>query len=184
MGGWDVGLFRAINNWPDGQEVFWRFFSEATTRGPVRVVLILIVIGMLWRGPRSRWAILIAILAWPIANFLCDVLKYGFQSPRPFQVLPDVLMRAGKSDSFGTASAHSANMACIATILAGRLGRWGWVWITVALLTGISRIYVGVHFPSQVLLGWTVGLLVGLAFLAGAQRIPKLKIPVEVEDAS
>ncbi len=180
--GWDISLFRAINAWPEAQAPFWRFFSEATTRLPVKVALLLIVAGMLWKGPRSRYAILIAIVAWPIANALCDVLKYGFQTPRPFQVLPDVLLRAGRSNSFGTASAHSANMACIATIITARLGRWGWIWIVVALLTGVSRIYVGVHFPTQVLLGWTVGILVAVGILALAQRIPLFQMNVNSDN--
>lgn len=161
----DLALFRAINGWPDGQAPFWRFWSDATNLNWVRVLLLVLVIGMLCRGPRSRVAIVLAMLAWPIANELCDFWKDGLRDPRPFQVLPDVLMRAGRSDSFGTASAHSANMAAIAAVMFARMGRWGWIWLAVAFFTGLSRIYVGVHFPRQVVLGWGTGAVAGLALV-------------------
>jgi undecaprenyl-diphosphatase len=89
-------------------------------------------------------------------------------------------------DSSGTSSAHSANMAAIATVMALETGRWGIPWIAVALLTGISRIYTGVHYPSQVLLGWTVGVLSGIILSKGwsaiknyRQTLAKAQPPVQ-----
>jgi undecaprenyl-diphosphatase len=60
-------------------------------------------------------------------------------------------------DSYGTASAHAANMAAVAFVTTYFLGKWGYPWIVVAFLTGLSRIYMGLHYPSQVLLGWFCG---------------------------
>ncbi len=154
---------------------FWRFWSEATQRIEVRVLLLLLVVGMLVRGARSRRAILTAMIAWPLANEACDLWKAGLRGPRPFQVLDDVLLRAGKSDSFGSASAHSANMAAVAFCLAYGLGRWGWPWVLVAVLVGISRVYVGVHFPAQVLLGWTTGIAVAALVSWVADRLTARK---------
>lgn len=91
--------------------------------------------------------------------------------------------------SYGTASAHSANMAAIATALWMVLGwRWGLAWAVIALLTGLSRIYNGVHFPSQVLLGWTVGIFVGWlmthTFNAGARVFGKKSTIEQAADPS
>ena len=61
------------------------------------------------------------------------------------------------SHSFGTASAHSANMMAVATLFLIVDRKWGTFWLAIAVLTGLSRIYVGVHYPQQVLLGWLVG---------------------------
>ncbi len=174
----NLELFRWVNGWPSEMAPFWRFWSEATQRSEVRALLIALVVGMVARGPRSRWAILLAMLSWPLANFLCDLWKYGLQGPRPFQVLDGVLMRAGKSSSFGTASAHSANMAAVAFCLTRGLGWWGVPWIVVAVLVGISRVYVGVHFPYQVLLGWLTGAAAAWAVTEVAQRIRDRRNPV------
>ena len=48
--------------------------------------------------------------------------------------------------------------------------RWGAPWIVVALLVGVSRVYVGVHFPSQVVFGWTLGIASGVV----VERIARL----------
>ena len=88
------------------------------------------------------------------------------------EVIADVIVRTGRSDSMGTASAHSANMAAVATVMTGLLGwRWGAPWIMAALLTGYSRVFNGVHWPSQVTLGWIVGTLVGLATVWVYRRV-------------
>ena len=54
-------------------------------------------------------------------------------------------------------------MAAVATVLVWRLGWWGTPWVLIALFTGLSRIYVGVHYPSQVMFGWLCGI--GMATL-------------------
>ncbi len=97
--------------------------------------------------------------SWPLANGITDVLKAGFQGLRPSVELADAIIRVDRLTSFGTASAHSANMAAVAYVFTRTFGVWGIPWIVVALMTGLSRIYVGVHYPTQVLLGWSCGVL-------------------------
>lgn len=159
----DRQLFYAINGWPEAfAPLFW-FFSEATKQVWVRVALLALVAAMAWRGPRTRWTLLWTLVAVGVANELCDVLKNTFMLPRPSVELADAVVRTARLTSFGTASAHSANMAAVAWVMVARLGRWGWVWVPIALLTGLSRVYNGVHYPYQVLLGWLVGLAAGCA---------------------
>ena len=45
------------------------------------------------------------------------------------------------------------------------------IWVVIAFLTGFSRIYVGLHYPYQVLLGWAVGIFVGWAAVSLSRRI-------------
>ncbi len=153
----DRYIFYAINGWPDAlAPVFW-FLSEATKIAWVRISLLAMVVGMVVRGPKSRRAALLSLVAFPLANEATDVLKNVFMMQRPCVELSDAIVRTAKLTSFGTASAHSANMAAVAFVMTWGLGRWGWPWIGIAFLTGLSRIYNGVHYPSQVLLGWATG---------------------------
>lgn len=160
MGGsFDQSFLRWINGWPDWLEPFMLFMTNATNYGWVKGALIAMVLAMLIRGPKTRTAAVLALLAFPLANEITDVFKANLAHPRPFQELDWVNVRGNlQSDSMGTASAHSANMAAVAAAFTAGMGRWGWPWIAVALFTGLSRIYVGVHYPSQVLLGWSAGL--------------------------
>ncbi|HVL38119.1 MAG TPA: phosphatase PAP2 family protein, partial [Fimbriimonadaceae bacterium] len=127
----------------------------------------LLVLGMILRGGKARVGAVQALLAFPLANEITDALKRNLPVERPFQALEWVLVRGGlESESMGTASAHSANMAAVAFAFTAALGwRWGLPWILAALLTGLSRIYVGVHFPSQVILGWACGVFAGMVIV-------------------
>lgn len=158
---YDTGLFRTINNGPEAFAPLMRFFSEATNYPWFKVLAVVLVVALLIRkGAGARVAVQ-GLVAFPLANGITDLFKYWIPEARPFQELSSVLLRAGWSDSAGTASAHSANMAAIAFVAVYHLRWWGAPWILFAILTGISRSYNGVHYPHQVLLGWMCGAFSG-----------------------
>ena len=92
--------------------------------------------------------------------------------PRPFD-LDDSVGRAEPGLGYGLPSGHAQN----AVVIWGGLAAWrrstlGWVGaILIALLIGLSRIYRGVHFPTDVLGGWLMGALLLIAGLAYGQGI-------------
>ena len=89
-----------------------------------------------------------------------DALKMAFHGTRPYWVSSEVTRFASET-SFGVPSGHSQNSAAIWGMLAASLRKW-WGWliaILVILLIGLSRIYLGVHFPHDVILGWLIGVL-------------------------
>ncbi len=183
-------IFDWINRWPEGLTPVMRFFSEAMSYGWFKAFLGLLVIGMLWAGPKTRWAAVQALIAFPIANGLTDLFKHLLPENRPFvDLAPDVILRIGhlpealEHPSFGTASAHSANMAAVAFVFTYRLGWWGSPWVLVAFFTGLSRVYCGVHYPYQVLLGWTCGVLMALLVTKTWDTFAKRRSGVTVDEA-
>lgn len=170
----DVNVFHAVNGWPEWLSPLMVFLSEATKGTPVRVVLVVLVILLLVRSSTRRTAFQL-LLAFPLANEICDVLKHVGQMARPCNDLPDVVLRVERLTSFGTASAHSANMAAVAFVVVAMHGRWGLPWVVVALLTGLSRVYVGVHYPSQVLLGWFVGAFSGFLIVKTFEAYARMR---------
>ena len=102
---------------------------------------------------------------------LNTVLKLTFHTPRPFWV--DSRIHPGAAgETFGLPSGHSQNAVVL-------WGRWGWgkgLWGRVgaailALLIGLSRVALGVHFWGDVLLGWAVGALLLMLILWAEPRI-------------
>lgn len=92
---------------------------------------------------------------------LNDALKVTFHGPRPYWY--DLGVRAlSFESSFGLPSGHAQNAVVVWGTFAAALNR-GWVWtgsIIVIFLIGLSRLYLGVHFPSDVVVGWLTGALI------------------------
>ena len=104
--------------------------------------------------------------------WLSETAKVALHQPRPFW-LSQQISALGADGSFGIPSGHAQNSVVIWGLLA-YVSKRRWVWLVAALLAfaiGISRIYLGVHFPSDVLAGWLVGALVLWAFLRWETRL-------------
>jgi membrane-associated phospholipid phosphatase len=87
-----------------------------------------------------------------------DAFKLALHGPRPYWYSSDVIGYAQET-SFGVPSGHSQNSAAIWGMLAASIRKW-WAWliaVLVVVIVGISRMYLGVHFPHDVLLGWLLG---------------------------
>jgi undecaprenyl-diphosphatase len=128
--------------------------------------------------PPVRTSLITAATVWT-ADALAALLKTAVDRPRPYEVIPeaDPLLRWDLSSSMP--SGHAAASAAGAVILGYLLGgRWAWaVWVlTVAV--GFARVYIGVHYPSDVLAGAALGALVGLAAVVLVRRFqPTSKVP-------
>ena len=93
-----------------------------------------------------------------LAGSFNEILKRAFSAPRPFWVSSSVQSVGEGSTAFGMPSGHSVGgLAWL--LIPNRVGR-SWTWVVfgfVTLMIGLSRIYLGAHFPSQVVVGWVVG---------------------------
>ena len=69
----------------------------------------------------------------------------------------------GCTNSFSMPSNHAANSSAIILAISYMSGKWvRWMALTVAMLVGFSRVYVGVHYPSDVLAGALAGIAVSI----------------------
>jgi undecaprenyl-diphosphatase len=162
----DILVLRWINGWSNDWAPFYDFLSEATKMRWVQVVLIILILCFLFKGGAARVVTLLSLGAIVLANFICDLFKNHMPLGRPCVELANVVNHGvGFLQSPGTFSAHAANMAALATVVTYFYGRWGLIPILLAFFTGVSRIYVGVHYPSQVLYGWFCGGLVAFGIV-------------------
>lgn len=173
-------MFRQINGWPEALSPVFVGFSESYKSNFVRLALVALFVFFVWQAKLRRAAI-VGVLAWLASDSLCNVLKAGFQGLRPSVELIDAIVRVDGGHGFGTASAHAASTMAIATAFWFVDRRWSGAWIAASILTGLSRIYVGVHYPSQVLLGWVLGATVSTVFYMVSVRLVPGKTEISEE---
>ena len=95
-----------------------------------------------------------------IALLLNTALRKLVGRQRPSDAL-GIESRIGKKNSGSFPSNHSACSAVISVAFIWAFPPWGYILLPLALLTGLSRILSGVHYPLDVLCGFAVGALVG-----------------------
>jgi len=128
-------------------------FKAITTLGAEEIFLLLLPL-VFWCLDKRWGARLGALLM--ISAYLNYALKDLFDQPRPSS---DRVKVMADETSPGLPSGHSQNTLVVYGYLAAQ-ARQRWAWVVAGLIifgVGLSRIYLGVHFPSDVLGGWLVG---------------------------
>jgi undecaprenyl-diphosphatase len=131
-----------------------------------RVPLIVLLFALLARGrTETRVAILFAVLAVALTDQLVSSgIKSVIHRARPFEVIAEARKLVDAHDQ-SFPSAHAANTFAAGVFLALRFRRMRPILILPALVA-YSRVYVGVHYPSDVVAGAALGALVGGGFVA------------------
>lgn len=172
-----LGFDRAVMLWVHEYETpgVTTTMSAVTELGGLAAVPIFAVIcaGLLWWRGRRRDAALLAAAVIGSA-LLNTALKAVFQRARP-----DFWEHLVVEDSFSFPSGHamaSMSFAAALIVIAWRT-RWRWPAVVAGLLyvavVGLSRVYLGVHFPSDILAGWCVAIVwvtIVVVVLDGASR--------------
>jgi len=138
------------------------FFLSVSGLGSTLGYLVLFCI--LWWG--FSWKIGARVFAALILSvYLNAVIKDWVAQPRPF-VYADI-ESVTEPGEFGFPSGHAQHAALVWSLLAAHFRkRWFTVFAAaMVLLIGFSRVYLGVHFPTDVLAGWLLGGILAKAYL-------------------
>ena len=133
-------------------------------------------------GKTGRWAALAGLAALVLGFVSSEALKSLVMQPRPFVSLPDVRLLISPPSSYSFPSvnatyafAASSGASLTARRLLGRLPIWVWGFLALAVAVSYSRVYVGVHYPSDVLSGAIIGILIGWLVASIGFRFGKVR---------
>jgi len=145
-------------------------FRAITLMGDEQFYLLLFPV-IMWCIDYSFGAVLAVFFM--LSNSVNIMLKELFQHPRPFDLNPG--LKLSEADSYGMPSGHAQLSVTAWGAIAVRVRK---TWFTIAailivLLIGISRIYLGVHFPTDVFAGWIIGLILLAVYVVAKSPLEK-----------
>jgi undecaprenyl-diphosphatase len=151
------------------------FFLFVTFASSEVILFLFLTSLFLWKENKRRWIVpLWASLG--ISAVTSFLLKIIVQRDRPFQLgivpLISKLQEASFSIwNFSFPSSHSMLAFCAVPILSQQYPRLKKVWIGIAVIVAFSRVYFGLHFVSDVIVGGLLGYLIGLIIATTEKEI-------------
>ncbi|MFT6716566.1 MAG: undecaprenyl-diphosphatase [Saprospiraceae bacterium] len=177
----DRDVFQFLNSFHNGFfDVLMYWISYKFTWIPLYALLIFLLVK---HYKKKSFVILAAIvLMVTAADQGCNYFKHSVERPRPCRDEAQLTPPARTLDGYhcskhGFFSAHAANSMAVAVFMTSLLmpfyKKIGWFLFPWAIITAYSRIYLGVHYPLDILCGAVFGVLVARLILKGLYLVPK-----------
>ncbi len=155
----DLSLFQSLHayaglsGWIDGLGIFLARYLPLLV---IAVAALFIVRAKDWRARWQRFSLptLATIAAWGVAT---PLIRLFYDRPRPPEIL-DITSLIPLPESGSMPSGHAAFFFALALAIFFLNRRWGTVFLAAAVLIALARVFVGVHWPTDVLAGAALGI--------------------------
>ncbi len=159
----DKAVFHAVN-WTSANSFFDQLMPFVSDKSnfifPIVAVAALIVI---YGKRKDRWGLFLLAITVFASDSICNLLKHAFMRVRPCEAVNGVRLLVGCGRSYSFPSGHATNIFAAMVFLSIRYKRYLPLLIAIALTVSYSRVYVGVHYPTDVVGGAVLGSLVAAA---------------------
>ena len=153
---WQIGIdfilaFQSLGNWLEAPMLFFSFLGSEE--------FFLFGLPILYWSVNANLGLRVGVILL-LSGATNDAFKMMFHGPRPYWFSSSVKAFAIET-SFGVPSGHAQIAAGVWGMLASQVRR-NWMWVLtifIILMIGLSRLYLAVHFPHDVLFGWLIGTL-------------------------
>lgn len=169
---WDTAAFQWINHgWSNP---FFDIILPAARNKYLWIPLYVLCLSWIFFNLKAKQS-LYAVLFITISIFASDTIsskfiKYQVERPRPCREItmePAAIQRVSCGSGYSFTSSHAANHFCIAAFLITVFGyymkRWKYLWWVWAAMISLAQVYVGVHYPLDVIGGGLLGIIIGMS---------------------
>ena len=161
----DRSILYFINDTLSNQ-IFDLFFTTITNEHLWAIPVLIGLLALIVRGGKRGKiaAVLVLIAASATDATVVEIIKPAIGRLRPSHALGDTInLLVPKGGRYGFVSAHAANIFAGTTVLSYFYEQWKKPLLFLAFSVALSRVYVGVHYPGDVLFGGLFGY--GMAWL-------------------
>jgi undecaprenyl-diphosphatase len=163
----DIHVFGLINRRYTHSFLDW-FLPRLTLfgLGPVQLPVVWLVCCLHWRDGSGRLLLSASVVSFLLASAIVHLIKRRVKRMRPV-AHTEVRFLVPKTRHGSFPSGHTATTFALATIVAWLFPVWTAPLLCLAALVGYSRVYVGVHFLSDVLAAAAIGIFSGAVTMIG-----------------
>lgn len=172
---WDKEVFIYLNKLGiEEYDTFWTVATEIISWTPL-FILFFVLIMMAYPGKEGRYRSLTVLLLLFLVLIATNLTKEFFERLRPSneEQLRDLIRILIQPKGYSFFSGHAATSFSITTLvylfLRKRM-KYTWLLFIWPVIFSFSRIYVGVHYPFDILIGTVVGVLFAILFYKAYQR--------------
>lgn len=162
----DTQLFVFLNGLGTATyDEFWLFITKQSNWTPFFLMLLFLVYKKLGTKPTLTLLLFVALLLL-VSDQTCNLFKYTFQRLRPCNnpEIKSVIRVVKSSDTFSFFSGHAANSMATMTflfLLLKKYYRYAFLLFLFPLIFAYSRIYLGLHYPLDIVTGYLFGASFG-----------------------
>ncbi len=167
---WDASVLRWMHLHVQ-TEALDQIMMYITYMGNMGIIWVVLAVALFLIAKKTYLALQVSIslgLSFLISNLL---LKNVVHRLRPYDVLDWIELLIASLDDYSFPSGHTSAAFAVATVLLLNRARGGYLFLGLAMLMGFSRVYLLVHYPTDVIAGMIIGCLLGfITFEAWKKR--------------
>ncbi|MDR2873551.1 MAG: phosphatase PAP2 family protein [Methanobrevibacter sp.] len=166
---WNRDIFNYVNHGqnPILDQIMPIITKFGTGEWLMIIVFILFIVSLIAKNNKLKRIIIIFLIAMAVSTVITEILKNVFSEARPFVALTNLHLMGDESAFRSFPSGHTKNIFTLITAfglnhalkIRGKSVKLLWILLPVGLIVALSRLYVGVHFPLDLIAGATIGIV-------------------------